>query len=672
MKKIVSIILIAVTVLGLFACNQTDMTSSNNISNILDDLGITTTTSDYDGTTQNKTTRPMDTAEPTTATKYTGTAATAPDVPEEDPDLDAFDQGELSIYYEFFNTENHIALHLDISVSELKKIQKDYENYSSKGSKSPIYRMADLYVTITKPDGTKLEYKIEQVGVRMKGNTSRTNFYDSNGMYNLVHFKISFQETFDDAAYYGSDALTWTDEAARKARKNRTFATLEKIDIRWNKNADATHIREHYAYELYREMGVLAPRTNLASVDIGNDHAGVWLFYEPIDKLFLEKNLSPEALGGDLYKLGWTSEAASFTSFSSYGVEDEDAGKFYVYDLKTNKKTSDHSSLKNLINTLNSSSCNKEKFASVVDVDNFLMFAAVSYIVGNPDDLRNNYNNCYIYFRADNGKMIIIPYDLDRGLGVNKDWNPSGNHMTTDSPFNETAIGNGGSKQKNPLFTKGILNSNFYKSEYVEALKIVGSSDMLKISTFEEYFNTAKSLYSDDVKTSKSYNNAGTGVSFDLNKSDGSNMSFAKYITKKTATLSSHISGYTPDVGSGSGSGSGSGTMPSVTEWELYLRGNFNDNNWNNYGSYKLQHIGDGVYSITVTATKSSGDAGTFKFKIYNEKQSGDEAWYNTVDESKINTTFEYQGGNRNVQVALGTYTIYFDTNTQMIYFEKK
>ena len=674
MKKIVSIILIAVTVMGLFACNQTDMSSSNNISDILEDLGITTTTIDYDGTTQNKTTRPMDTAEPTTATKYTGTAATTPTVPKEDPDLGVFNDDELTVYNEFFSTENHISLRLDISASELKKIQKDYEKYSSKGSKSPIYRMADLYVTITKPNGTKLEYKIEQVGVRMKGNTSRANFYDSNGMYNLIHFKVSFQETFDDEEYYGSDALTWTDDAARKARKNRTFATLEKIDIRWNKNADATHIREHYAYEMYREMGVLAPRTNLASVDIGNDHAGVWLFYEPIDKIFLEKNLSPEALGGDLYKLGWTSEGATFTSFTSYGVEDEDAVKFYVYDLKTNKKTSDHSSLKNLINTLNSSSCNKEKFASVVDVDNFLMFAAVSYIVGNPDDLRNNYNNCYIYFRKDNGKMILIPYDLDRGLGVNKDWNPSGNHMTTDSPFNETAIGNSGSKQKNPLFTKGILNANFYKNEYVEALKIVGSSDMLKISTFEEHFNTAKSLYSNDVRTSKSYSNAGRGIEFDLNKSDSSNMSFANYITKKTATLSNHISGYTPDVGTGSGSGSGSdsGTTPSVTEWDLYLRGNFNDNNWNNYGGYKLQHIGNGVYSITVTATKSSGDVGTFKFKIYNEKQSGDVAWYNTVDESKINTTFEYQGGNRNVQVALGTYTIYFDTNTQMIYFEKK
>ena len=133
MKKIVSIILIAVTVLGLFACNQTDMTSSNNISNILEDLGITTTTIDYDGTTQNKTTRPMDTAEPTTATKYTGTAATTPTVPKEDPDLGVFDDDELTVYNEFFSTENHISLRLDISASELKKIQKDYEKYSAMG-----------------------------------------------------------------------------------------------------------------------------------------------------------------------------------------------------------------------------------------------------------------------------------------------------------------------------------------------------------------------------------------------------------------------------------------------------------------------------------------------------------------------------------------------------------
>ena len=676
MKKIVSILLILVMTLGLFACGSTRLPENWGQGQ---NGSITLPSWNIGGTT-----KPSTTTKTTTITKYTGTAATAPEVPKEDPNLDSFDQDELAIYNEFFNVENHISLYLDISASELQKIQKDYEDYSSWGSKSPIYRMADLYVTITKADGTKLEYKIEQVGVRMKGNTSRTSFYDSNGMYNLIHFKISFQETFDEVEYYGNDALVWNDNDARKARKDRTFATLEKIDIRWNKNEDSTYIREQYAYEMYREFGVLAPRTNLASVDIGNDHAGVWLIYEPIDKIFLERNLSPEALGGDLYKLGWAgNNCATFTSFSSYGVEDEDAGKFYVYDLKTNKKTSDHSSLKNLINTLNLSSCNKESFASVVDVDNFLMFSAVSYFIGNPDDLRNNYNNCYIYFRKDNGKMIIIPYDLDRGLGVHKDWNPSGDHMTNDSPFNETAIGNGGSRQKSPLFTKGILNSNFYKNEYVEALRVVGADDILKVSTFEQSFNLAKSLYSADTRTSKQYSNAGNGVSFDLNKSDGSNLSFKNYINAKTNTLSKYISGYTPDTnGSSSGSNSGSnsdtnngtnqGMQNPQKQWELYVRGNFIRDGWYVCDQkLKLNDIGNGIYSVTITVNNAAQD-GKFKFKLYNNRQSGDEAWYNNVDESKTTAWFEYQGSNNNIQVYPGTYVIYFDSNTETIYFEKK
>ena len=72
------------------------------------------------------------------------------------------------------------------------------------------------------------------------------------------------------------------------------------------------------------------------------------------------------------------------------------------------------------------------------------------------------------------------------------------------------------------------------------------------------------------------------------------------------------------------------------------------------------------MYSVEVSCNV------LFKFKVYNNAQSGDVAWYNTVDESKTTAWFEYQGGNRNVQVQAGSYIIYFDTNTQTIYFEMK
>ena len=98
----------------------------------------------------------------------------SPDYPEED----------IALFNDLFDPSNHISIKLDISDSELKKIQQDYDKYAGMGSKSPIYRMADMIVKITKPDGTGYSITVPQVGVRMKGNSSRTSFYsDNDGMY---------------------------------------------------------------------------------------------------------------------------------------------------------------------------------------------------------------------------------------------------------------------------------------------------------------------------------------------------------------------------------------------------------------------------------------------------------------------------------------------------------
>ena len=101
-------------------------------------------------------------------------------------------------FINLFSADVKVELRLDISDEQLSLLQSDYEKYSSFGSKSPIYRKANLYVKMTLPNGNVKERFIEEVGVRMKGNTSRTDFYNSNdGMYNLIHLKISFGETFD-------------------------------------------------------------------------------------------------------------------------------------------------------------------------------------------------------------------------------------------------------------------------------------------------------------------------------------------------------------------------------------------------------------------------------------------------------------------------------------------
>ena len=543
---------------------------------------------------------------------------------------------ENTLYEQLFDKNNRIDIHIDMPETELAKLQEDFE----KIYKSPIYRMADLLVTVTTAEGATT-YRIPEVGVRMKGNTSRTNFYSpEEGIYNFIHFKLDFQETFDDEEQYGDQVKVWESKDVRKIRKNRTFATLEKLELRWNKCADSTYLKEGYAYDLYRSEGVLAPRSNLASLDWSGLHMGVYAINEPVDEVFLTRNLPAEDLGGDLYKLGWTYTGASFTKIESIGMEDEMKGEFYVYDLKSNKKTSQHESLKHLITQLNSGSVTKESYANLVDVDSFLSYAAVSYFLGNPDDLRNHYNNSYLYFLKSSGKAIIIPYDYDRCLGVTYEWNPTGNGMTKDNPFADTTADNNHSnKQENPLFIYSVDKGGYYVREYAAVLERVSKNILLQPETFEARFHTAKAIYGNDVNPGKDLkNDNGRNLAFSLDSKECGNLSFAEYITQKMATYR----GYAAKVDQFA-----EVDVPVFSNF--YIRGDFND--WSNKEEYAMT-FEDGLWVYHISKNHD------MKLKVY-DNLTGE--WYGT-DFFDENTIVEYTTNHHaNIQLKAGSYLVTFD-----------
>ena len=565
-------------------------------------------------------------------------------------------------FINLFSADVRVELRLDISDEQLQLLQSDYEKYSSFGSKSPIYRKANLSVKMTLPNGSVKERFIEEVGVRMKGNTSRTSFYNSHdGIYNLIHLKVSFGETFDDEEYYGSDAKVWTNADARKARKKRTFATLEKIDLRWNKEDDATYIREIYSYDVYREMGVLAPHVNLASLDMGGVHMGVFNVYEPIDDIFLEKNLPEELLGGDLYKCGWgMGGGASFSTNSSIGVEDEDKGLFYSYDLKTNKKTSTHASLNNFITKMNRG-ITKEGIAEIMDIDNFISFAAVSWFLGNPDDLRNNYNNYYLYFTPE-GKAMFIPYDYDRTLGISHDWNPTGHGMTKDDPLTKD-MGAGG-KQNNPVYLKTVVKGGQYVEEYKDRLSVIASSNLFSNARFNDRYEKAKKLYSDYTEPSKDFHNDGGhhtyfDISITADPSDGGgNISYSDYMTLKLETLHKLIGSGNDKEDEG---GSADGGNESYEVEEYYIRADFTD--WAIKDGYKMSSADGGkTYTFEFTVKNEN------RFKVYyidGEDWLGEES----MDPE---CTVEYDtDGHGNIVLKKGTYKVTYSAETRLIYIEQ-
>lgn len=336
------------------------------------------------------------------------------------------------------------------------------------GQYNDVYLPVDVTVRINDD-----LHVIKDVGMRMKGNIfSRGSFLEDDVIVRPFHFRLRFNELFDEQVYALFNLKqTWTaQDTAYQARKNRRLFGLTSLEFKWNRSDDPSLINQVFAANQYIQHNLLAPRTSLAEIHLQDGlrkyQFGLYTMSEPIDERFIERHFSPQAAKGDLYKalypvtldpmdMGtWNMQTNTFTFFPNLvGVEDTLNYYHPVYDLKTNKKTSSHHALKRLMATFASLPFfpveeQLHRLKSVVHLESFLQYAAISYLIGNPDDMRNNKNNTYLYFDSESQLAYFIPYDLDWSLGIIWDQTLSIN-QTDYSPFS-------------PFGTYGIITNPLY------------------------------------------------------------------------------------------------------------------------------------------------------------------------------------------------------------------
>ena len=104
---------------------------------------------------------------------------------------------------DLFNLGNKVSINVKISDNQLNLLQRDYEIFKEKGWKPEAYRIAETVEISLENNGKTFTWSFDQVGIRQKGNTSRKDVYLNGEMKELNHFKLSFDETFDDAEIYG-------------------------------------------------------------------------------------------------------------------------------------------------------------------------------------------------------------------------------------------------------------------------------------------------------------------------------------------------------------------------------------------------------------------------------------------------------------------------------------
>ena len=444
---------------------------------------------------------------------------------------------------DFFDINNKVVLKINISNSELHKLDNDHHKNNRE-----TYRICSLDISYI-----GLLFHFEEVGIRQKGNTSRGDILSGDNI-NLRHYKLSFEETFDDE--FTDTPKTWDDLTAKEYRKDRSFFGLSKIDIRWNRNQESTYVREYYAYEMYRNNNALSPRSNPINLKMKVDdkeyNMGIYLAVETLTKSFIKRNFIKSSRNGDLYKLTWGSgQGAKFNPVSDnyFGVETQhkDGDRFYqdnyTYELKTNKDTSTHQAVKDFINTLSEQHGDTiaDYMKEHVIYDNFLTFSAISYLLGDPDDLRSNYNNTYVYFTGDTNQAFFIPVDHDRVMGSTggSGGNPTGNHATLVKPLDKRT-GYGG-ENDSKLFNVTLFSSNskIMPKEYINRIDEIINNKWMDINKYQSYFDICKNHYQNDVKLSNGIN--GNNLSFNLQENDNiygeENLTVSVYLNKKVETF---------------------------------------------------------------------------------------------------------------------------------------
>ena len=191
------------------------------------------------------------------------------------------------------------------------------------------------------------------------------------------------------------------------------FFGLKKLNFH-SMNADASMLRDRLGYQLYREMGIAAPRAVHARVLINGELEGLFIAVEQIDSRFSRAHFS-DGGAGNVYKEVWP-------------MHDELAP--YMEALETN--VDDMPSVQGLLDFKRASDESAAAAERYFDREYMMRYLAVDRVIINDDGVLHFWcneitgqgnnpgefgnHNYYWYEEASAPRFWLIPWDLDHSF----------------------------------------------------------------------------------------------------------------------------------------------------------------------------------------------------------------------------------------------------------------
>ncbi len=200
---------------------------------------------------------------------------------------------------------------------------------------------------------------------------------------------------------------------------------------------DPTLTRETICYQMFRDY-LPAPRTAYVRIHLNGQYWGIYNLIEQPNKAMLRSWFRDE--DGTRYKGDRPSGAAVGTS----GLTWRGSGTSNYtgrYEIKTATHANAWTDLVHMIDRLNNTSAGirKAEIEKVVNVDRAIWYFVMMNLVVNSDDYMGAAHNYYMYFDPDDGRMNMIPWDLNEAFGTHgprtNPWNYAHDYHFTSSSY---------------------------------------------------------------------------------------------------------------------------------------------------------------------------------------------------------------------------------------------
>jgi hypothetical protein len=199
-----------------------------------------------------------------------------------------------------------------------------------------------------------------------------------------------------------------------KHQKGQSIGGVNELNL-LNSIADFSYVRDTLAEQLFRDLGVPAPRTAYAYLTLDvpgefeNQPLGLYVMMEDIDGDFAKDRFGSKKT--PIFK------PVTYELFEHLG--DDWSAYEQIYDLKTEATPAQKQRVIDFARLVSSASDAEfaEKLPSFLDLKEFAAFLAGHVLLSSCDGFLANGQNFYVYLDPRTDKFGFIPWDQDHSFG---------------------------------------------------------------------------------------------------------------------------------------------------------------------------------------------------------------------------------------------------------------